>query len=101
MPDVHALCRERIEPHYHKRQQSHSRGNECHKHPQTGNSAIRLHYIHRLHTFGTLNKKELLDNLNDCILPYWMNKMVDPRGGFYGRRDGYDRLDADAPKGGG
>lgn len=44
-------------------------------------------------------KKELLDNLNDCILPYWMNKMVDPRGGFYGRRDGYDRLDADAPKG--
>lgn len=33
------------------------------------------------------------------ILPYWMDKMVDPRGGFYGRRDGYDNLDPDAPKG--
>lgn len=42
---------------------------------------------------------ELLDNLNGNILPYWINEMVDPRGGFYGRRDGEDRLDADAPKG--
>jgi mannobiose 2-epimerase len=44
-------------------------------------------------------RKELLDNLNECILPYWMNNMVDPNGGFYGRRDGNDRLDEDAPKG--
>lgn len=42
---------------------------------------------------------ELLDNLNKNILPYWMNEMVDPNGGFYGRRDGEDRLEADAPKG--
>lgn len=42
---------------------------------------------------------ELRDNLTQNILPYWMEKMVDPRGGFYGRRDGNDRLYADAPKG--
>ncbi len=46
-----------------------------------------------------LFKRELLDNLRCNILPYWMDKMEDPRGGFYGRRDGHDRLDADAPKG--
>lgn len=44
-------------------------------------------------------KKELLENLTKNILPYWIDRMVDPRGGFYGRRDGYDTLDADAPKG--
>lgn len=38
-------------------------------------------------------------NLTGNILPYWMDTMVDPAGGFYGRRDGYDRLHADAPKG--
>ena len=43
--------------------------------------------------------KELIDNLTENILPYWMEKMVDPRGGFYGRRDGHDRLDPDAVKG--
>lgn len=42
---------------------------------------------------------ELLANLTECILPYWMDKMTDPRGGFYGRRDGEDNLDAEAPKG--
>ena len=42
---------------------------------------------------------ELLDNLNHNILPYWIDTMTDPRGGYYGRRDGHDRLDADAPKG--
>lgn len=42
---------------------------------------------------------ELLENLTGNILPYWIDKMVDPRGGFYGRRDGFDRLDEDAPKG--
>ncbi len=44
-------------------------------------------------------RRELIDVLQRNILPYWMNKMMDPRGGFYGRRDGYDRLDPDAPKG--
>lgn len=39
-------------------------------------------------------------NLEGNILPYWMDRMVDEeRGGFYGRRDGNDELDADAPKG--
>ncbi len=42
---------------------------------------------------------ELLENLTGNILPYWIDKMVDPRGGFYGRRDGFDRLDENAPKG--
>lgn len=42
---------------------------------------------------------ELLENLTGNILPYWIDKMIDPRGGFYGRRDGFDRLDEDAPKG--
>ena len=46
-----------------------------------------------------LFKSELRQNLTENILPYWMNKMCDPRGGFYGRRDGYDNLDAEAPKG--
>ncbi len=40
-----------------------------------------------------------MDNLTGNILPYWINNMVDPGGGFYGRRDGLDRLVADAPKG--
>lgn len=43
--------------------------------------------------------RQLLENLTHNILPYWMDNMVDPRGGFYGRRDGSDRLDPDAPKG--
>ncbi len=43
--------------------------------------------------------KELIANLTENILPYWMEKMIDPRGGFYGRRDGLDNLDPDAVKG--
>ena len=43
--------------------------------------------------------REFEDCLNGNILSYWTEKMVDPRGGFYGRRDGFDRLDEDAPKG--
>lgn len=42
---------------------------------------------------------ELQTNLRQNILPYWIDRMSDPRGGFYGRRDGCDRLDPDAPKG--
>ncbi len=41
----------------------------------------------------------LLDNLTGNILPYWLDRMTDPRGGFYGRRDGHDVLEADAPRG--
>lgn len=44
-------------------------------------------------------RRELHGNLTQNILSYWMHKMVDPRGGFYGRRDGYDLLDPLAPKG--
>ncbi|MDE6078251.1 MAG: N-acyl-D-glucosamine 2-epimerase, partial [Muribaculaceae bacterium] len=43
--------------------------------------------------------KQLLDNLSENILPYWMERMKDPRGGYFGRRDGHDTLVADAPKG--
>lgn len=44
-------------------------------------------------------RAEVLDELQRNILPYWAERMVDPRGGFYGRRSGCDELDADAPKG--
>ncbi|MDE6337320.1 MAG: AGE family epimerase/isomerase [Muribaculaceae bacterium] len=47
----------------------------------------------------SLFRQELLDNLTDNILPYWIEKMTDPRGGYYGRRDGFDNLLPDAPKG--
>ncbi|MDE6022350.1 MAG: AGE family epimerase/isomerase, partial [Muribaculaceae bacterium] len=48
-------------------------------------------------------KKRFKEDIENCltenILPYWMNKMKDPNGGYYGRRDGHDILDKDAPKG--
>lgn len=44
-------------------------------------------------------KEELEKCLTENILPYWMNKMKDPKGGYYGRRDGHDNLDKNAPKG--
>lgn len=43
--------------------------------------------------------EEVKENLTQCILPYWIEKMQDPNGGFYGRRDGYDHLDENAPRG--
>lgn len=43
--------------------------------------------------------KEFRKCLDDNILYYWLDRMVDSRGGFYGRRDGFDMLDRDAPKG--
>mgnify|MGYP001026851792 CR=1 FL=1 len=46
-----------------------------------------------------LLKKEVIDDLTGNILPYWIDRMHDRSGGFYGRRDGSDRLDDDAPKG--
>jgi len=44
-------------------------------------------------------RAEVLTELQDNILRYWMERMTDPRGGFYGRRDGNDCVDAEAPKG--
>ncbi len=40
-------------------------------------------------------KKELTSS----ILPYWMHKMNNPEGGFYGRIDGTEKLDISAPVG--
>lgn len=42
---------------------------------------------------------EVYKNLTENILPYWMGKMVDPQGGFYGQRDGSETLIYDSPKG--
>lgn len=44
-------------------------------------------------------KSELIGCLTDNILPYWIEKMTDPEGGYYGRRDGNDVLDKEAPRG--
>lgn len=48
-------------------------------------------------------KDKMVEELKDCldnnILRYWTDRMVDPRGGFYGRRDGHDQLEENAPKG--
>jgi mannobiose 2-epimerase len=44
-------------------------------------------------------REELITCLRTNILNYWIEKMVDPNGGFYGRRNGHDVLDVDAPKG--
>ncbi len=37
--------------------------------------------------------------LRSNILPFWIENMVDPQGGFYGRISGEGVLFADAPKG--
>ena len=44
-------------------------------------------------------RQELAANLHENILPYWLDRMRAPGGGFYGRRDGFDRLHADEPRG--
>lgn len=49
---------------------------------------------------SSLNSGDLLHELHNNVLPYWMNRMVDhEHGGFYGRRNGYDELEKDAAKG--
>ena len=51
------------------------------------------------HTIGLL-KEEMQAVLTDNILPYWINKMVDPNhGGFYGRITGEEVLKPEAEKG--
>lgn len=45
-------------------------------------------------------KQEMQDVLEQNILPFWLDRMVDrERGGFYGRIDGHEQLHADAEKG--
>lgn len=45
-------------------------------------------------------KADVCQVLEENILQYWMERMVDEEhGGFYGRRDGEDHLIKDAPKG--
>lgn len=49
----------------------------------------------KIDTLRSELEKELMEN----ILPYWSTKMVDNvNGGFYGRRDGFDRLEENADK---
>ena len=43
---------------------------------------------------------ELRSELEKDILPFWINRMQDGLGGFYGRMDGSGRLIPDAPRGG-
>lgn len=42
---------------------------------------------------------ELKENLTENILPYWIEKMQNPEGGFYGECDFDDNLHKDAPRG--
>ena len=42
---------------------------------------------------------EVCRELTGNILGWWMDNMVDPRGGFYGRMDGEGKLYEDSPKG--
>jgi len=50
-----------------------------------------------------MTTKGFADELKIClegnILPFWMSRMTDPRGGFYGEITGRDILVEDAPKG--
>ena len=45
-------------------------------------------------------RSEMLDVLENNILPFWIDKMVDyENGGFYGRIDGHMQLHPEAEKG--
>lgn len=44
-------------------------------------------------------RAEVAQELTSNILPFWINRMTDPAGGFYGRRDGNGNLVAGAEKG--
>lgn len=44
-------------------------------------------------------KQSAILNLVGNILPFWIERMVDPRGGFYGRCDGNNNIHPDAHKG--
>lgn len=49
-------------------------------------------------TITTL-KNEVQEVLTNNILPYWINRMIDSHGGFYGRINGNDELVPEADKG--
>ena len=44
-------------------------------------------------------RQSFSDELMQDILPFWLERMQDPSGGWYGRIDGEGRLVPDAPKG--
>lgn len=45
-------------------------------------------------------KKEVKEELEKNIMPFWINRMIDPiKGGFYGRVSGKGETDVNAPKG--
>ena len=49
-------------------------------------------------TLHTL-KNEVQEVLTNNILPYWINRMIDNRGGFYGRINGHDEIIPESDKG--
>lgn len=49
-------------------------------------------------TLQTL-KNEVQEVLTNNILPYWINRMIDNRGGFYGRINGHDEIIPESDKG--
>ena len=44
-------------------------------------------------------KKEVLNELENDILPFWITRVTDSHGGFHGRIDGMGKTDAAAPRG--
>lgn len=44
-------------------------------------------------------REEVISELQSNILPFWMNQMRDPKGGFLGRIDGMGHADPTSPKG--
>lgn len=60
-------------------------------------------FISHVFAFITMTIEELNTSarqmLEHEILPFWMERMQDPRGGFYGRIDGDNVLHPEAPKG--
>lgn len=52
-----------------------------------------------MNTILTTFKNEVQDVLTNNILSYWINRMIDTRGGFYGRINGHDEQIAEADKG--
>ena len=44
-------------------------------------------------------KEQVYSELTTNILPFWIGKMTDPEGGFFGRMDGLGRIDKDSPRG--
>ncbi len=46
-----------------------------------------------------MDRKSILEELEGDILPFWMQRMTDPKGGFYGRMDGDGHIIGGAEKG--